>query len=240
MSSSPTESQDRGFFLNYYRNIRNGMFATSSTQPLVRSYLFMRKGIGIIGVALPFVLIIGKIILESPGISGSISAYYYSVMRDVFVGSLCATGIFLICYRYDYLDDFVSTIAGICAIGVALFPTTPDVDATQRQTAIGLAHALFAACFFIILALMAIFLFRRTDQDNPTRRKQQRNTIYLICGIVILACVVLAALILLVQNLSVTTWLRPLHPIFWLESLSIFAFGVAWFVKGETFILKDE
>ncbi len=207
-------------------------------KPLVHSYLFMRTAIGIIGVALPFVLIIGKIILESPGISGSISAYYYSVMGDVFVGSLCATGIFLICYRFDYLDDFVSTIAGICAIGVALFPTTPDVPyPTPQQMAIGLAHGSFASCFFIILALMAIFLFRRTDQDNPKRRKQQRNIVYLICGIVILACVVLAALILFV--LPATPWLGPLHPIFWLESLSIFAFGVAWFVKGGA-ILKDE
>ena len=217
------------------------MFAMSSTQPLVRSYLFLRRSVGIIGVALPLVLIIGKIILESPGISGSISAYYYSVMRDVFVGSLWAIGIFLICYRYDFLDDFASTLAGICAIGVSLFPTTPDVGATQRQTAIGLAHGSFAACFFLILALMVIFLFRRTDQDNPTPRKQQRNTVYLFCGIAILACVVIAALLLFVPNLPVTPWLRPLHPIFWLETLSIFAFGFAWFVKGETLcFLKDK
>ncbi len=217
------------------------MVTTSGEQPLVRSYLFLRKGVGIIGVALPFVLIIGKIILESPGISGSLSAYYYSVMRDVFVGSLWVIAVFLICYRYDTLDDIASTIAGICAIGVALLPTTPDVGATQRQSAIGLAHTSFATCFFLILALMAIFLFRRTDQENPTRRKQQRNTVYLICGIAILACIVLAALILLVPNLPVTSWLRPLHPIFWLEALSVLAFGVAWFVKGETLgILKDE
>jgi len=214
---------------------------SSGEQPLVRSYLFLRKGVGILGVALPFVLIIGKIILESPGISGSISAYYYSVMRDVFVGSLWAIGVFLICYRYEFWDNFLSTVAGICAIGVSLLPTTPDVGATQRQSAIGLAHTSFATGFLLILALMAILLFRRTDQENPMRRKQQRNTVYLICGIAILACVVLAALLLLVPNLPVTPWLRPLHPIFWLEAVSIFAFGVAWFVKGETLgILKDE
>jgi hypothetical protein len=86
---------------------------------------------------------------------------------------------------------------------------------------------------------MAIFLFRRTDQVNPTQRKQQRNTLYLICGIAIVACLVLAALILLVPNLSGTPWLQPLHPILVLESLAICAFGIAWFVKGET-ILKDE
>ena len=217
------------------------MVTTSAQQPLVQSYLFLRKGIGIIGVALPFVLIIGKIILESPGISGSLSAYYYSVMRDVFVGSLWVIGVFLICYRYDTLDDIASTIAGICAIGVSLLPTAPEVDATQRQMAIGVAHGSFASCFLIILALMAIFLFRKTDQVNPGRRKRQRNLIYLICGIVILACMVLAALFLFIPNLQAASWLQPLHPIFWLESLSILAFGVAWFVKGETLgVLKDE
>ncbi len=217
--------------------------SSSPTKSQVQSYVLLRRGVGIIAVALPFVLIIGKIILESPGISATISAYYYTVMRDVFVGSLFATGIFLICYRYAPLDDIVSTIAGICAIGVALFPTTPDVDATQGQTAIGVVHAVFASCFFLILALMAIVLFRKTDPkknpENPTRRKQQRNTVYLICGIVILACVVLAALILFVPYLHGTSWLQPLHLIFFLESFAILAFGFAWFVKGETFILKD-
>jgi hypothetical protein len=199
----------------------------TSAQPLVRSYLFLRTGIGIIGVALPIVLIFGRIILERRlGILDSMSAYYQSVMRDVFVGSLWAIGIFLICYQYDHLDDIASTIAGASAILVALFPTPP-------------MHQLSAACFFVILALMAIFLFRRTDQVNPTQRKQQRNTLYLICGIAIVACLVLAALILLVPNLSGTPWLQPLHPILVLESLAICAFGIAWFVKGET-ILKDE
>lgn len=213
--------------------------SVSPTQSQVRSYVLLRRGIGIIGVALPFMLIIGKIILESPGISASISAYYYSVMRDVFVGSLWVIGIFLICYRYAFLDDIVSTLAGICAIGVSLFPTPPDMGATQQQTTIGLAHASFASCFFLVLALMSIILFQKTDQVEPAHRKQQRNTVYLICGIVILACLVLAALLLFVPYLHDASWLQPLHPIFFLEAFAILAFGFAWFVKGDTFILKD-
>ena len=36
----------------------------------------------------------------------SISSYYHSVMRDIFVGSLCAVGTFLISYRgYDKRDN---------------------------------------------------------------------------------------------------------------------------------------
>ncbi len=218
---------------------------TSSPQPLVRSYLFLRRGIGIIGVALPIVLVIGKIILDRRlEVLDSISAYYYSVMGNVFVGSLWAIGIFLICYQYDHLDDIVSTVAGVCAIGVSLFPTTPD-KATGQQMVIGILHGLFAGIFFGTLALMAIFLFTRKNPDphKVTDRKRLRNKIYLICGITIVVCLVLLILIALVQNLFLSgkPLLQPLRPVLVLEWLATWAFGIAWFVKGETLgILKDK
>lgn len=210
----------------------------NTPEPLVRSYLFMRKGIGIIGVALPLVLVIGTMICDGHfEMKDSISAYYYSLMGNVFTGSLFALGIFLICYRYTRLDDVVSTLAGMCAIGVALFPITPD-QATAQQVVIGAFHGVFAASLFLILALMAIFLFRRTDQVNRALRKQQRDTVYLICGIVMITCVVLSALFLCVPYLH--AWLQPLHPILVLEGLAIWAFGWAWFIKGGTLgLLKD-
>jgi hypothetical protein len=215
------------------------MNATSNTQDsLVLSYLGLRKGIGFIGMALPFVLVIGKMIFESPGILDSISSYYYSVMRNVFVGSLCAIAIFLISYRYQHLDDIAGDLAGAFAIGVALFPTAPDVGATGQQMIIGLFHGLFAACFFLTLAFFALVLFRKTDQKNPKRRKRQRNMVYLFCGIAIVVSLALIGLVVLVSFLSGNPWLQPLNPVFWLEALAIEAFGVAWFVKGET-ILKD-
>ncbi len=199
----------------------------TSAQPLVRSYLFLRKGIGIIGVALPIVLIFGTMILERRlGILDSMSAYYQSVMRDVFVGSLWAIGIFLICYQYAHLDDIASTIAGASAILVAIFPTPP-------------VHQVSAACFLSALAFFALYLFRKTDPNtDPTPRKKQRNIVYLACGIFIVLCLVL---IVVVHFLPGTSWLQPRHPLFWLEFLAIEAFGVAWFVKGETLgILKDK
>ena len=165
-------------------------------------------------------------------------------MRGVFVGSLWATGIFLICYRFDHLDDLVSTIAGICAIGVALFPTTPDV-ATGQQIAIGWAHGVFAAFFLLALAIMAL-IFRKSDQKNPkdrTPEKLQRNKVYLLCSITIFACVGLLLLIALIQNLILSgkPLLPSLHPILVLECIALWAFGFAWFVKGETLgFLKDK
>jgi hypothetical protein len=133
--------------------------------------------------------------------------------------------------------DIAGDLAGAFAIGVAIFPTTPSVSATAQQVMIGWLHLLFAACFFLTLAFFAIVLFRKTDPNKkPTRQKQQRNRVYLCCGIAIIACLVL---IIVVQFLPSNPRLQSLHPIFWLETLAIMAFGIAWFVKGET-ILQDK
>ena len=105
---------------------------------LVLSYLDLRKAVGIIGFALPFVLAFGKILLQGSGIQSSISGYYYTDMRNVFVGSLCAIGVFLMSTRgYDRKDEIAGILACVFAVGVALFPTTPDIGATSRDKLIG-------------------------------------------------------------------------------------------------------
>lgn len=210
--------------------------APDTERSLVLSYLGLRKGIGIIGIALPFALAIGKMLLDGPGLLNSISLYYYSVMRDVLVGSLFATAVFLISYRYRRLDDLAGDLAGIAAIGLALFPGAPDTGATQQQMIIGMMHLAFAGVFFLTLAFFALVLFRRTDRkQQPTRQKLQRNRVYLASGIVIIVSFVL---LVLLQFLPGNPQLQSLHPGFWLESLAIWAFGIAWFIKGET-ILRD-
>jgi hypothetical protein len=183
------------------------------------SYLNLRKAVGIIGMCLPFVLPAGKVLLQDPGIEGSISAYYYTVMGSVFVGSLCAIGVFLLSYRYEKWDIIASIIAGIGAIGVALFPTAPEVDPTATQKAIGIVHGVFTGLFFVTLACMSIFLFTKT---NPYRaveprkpmdylpmfvmtrtkpglplnpRKKWRNIIYRVCGYIMLLCIIGIAIV---------------------------------------------
>src|SRR3989344_41314 len=97
---------------------------------LVLSYLDLRKAIGVIGMALPFVLVFGKFSIQGGGIQSSISSYYYTVMGDVFVGSLCAIAVFLGSYRgYTRTDSIAGNLACVFALGTALFPTAPE-DAT--------------------------------------------------------------------------------------------------------------
>lgn len=211
---------------------------SGAQEPLVLSYLGLRKAVGIIGFSLPFVLAFGKILLQGPAIQDSISGYYYTDMRNVFVGSLCAIGVFLMSYRgYDWKDEISGRLACVFAVGVALFPTIPDTGATSRDKLIGALHWSFAALFFLTLAYFSLALFTKTAPDkNPTRQKIQRNRVYRVCGYTILACIFF---IVVVALPTVKTLVERLTPVFWLESIAIVAFGVSWLTKGET-ILKDQ
>lgn len=205
--------------------------------PLLISYLSLRKAVGIIGILLPFVLAIGKLLLQGPGLQSSISSYYYTLMRDVFVGSLCAIAVFLWSYKgYDRRDDIAGNIASLSAICVALFPTTPDIDPTSHARLIGSVHLGSAALFFLTLAYFCLALFRQSDTRHPTRQKLQRNLVYSVCGYTIIVCLVL---IVALGFLFADSPIKQLAPIFWLEALAIVAFGVSWLIKGEA-ILKDK
>jgi hypothetical protein len=205
---------------------------------LVLSYLGLRKAVGIIGVALPFVLSFGKILVQGPGIEGSISDYYHTNMGDVFVGSLCAIGVFLMsCRGFDRNDRVAGSLACAFAIGVALFPTTPEMYPTPQEQLIGRLHLTFAALLFLTFAVFCLALFTRTARDgHPTARKLQRNAVYRVCGGAILVSILL---IVVVKLPAIEGRIEHLSPVYWLESLAIVAFGVAWLIKGET-ILKDE
>jgi hypothetical protein len=205
--------------------------------PLVLSYLGLRKAVGIIGFALPFVLAFGKILFQGPGVEDSISAYYHTDLRNVFVGSLCAIGVFLMsCRGYDRRDEIAGYLACVFAIGVALFPTTP-MNATAPEILFGGLHLFFATLLFLTFAYFSLLQFTKTVRDAiPTRRKLQRNAVYRSCGYTILVCIVLIAV---VKLSSAGALVRQLAPVFWLESVAIVAFGVSWLTKGEA-ILKDQ
>ena len=209
-----------------------------SQKSLVLSYLQLRKAVGIIGVALPLVLALGNLALHGCGVQDSMSAYYYTGMRNVFVGSMWAIGVFMFSTKgYDRWDEVAGIFASIFAIGVSLFPTTPSGCTTCRQKSIGDVHLACAALLFLTLACMSIRLFTKTAPGgSPTPQKLWRNRIYRVCGCVIIACVALCAVVKLPHIRPVVEGFKPT---FWLESLAVVAFGLSWLVKGET-ILKDQ
>src|SRR6266545_6299867 len=95
-------------------------------QHLVISYLRLRQALGAVAIAMPFVLALGAWLIERIPWADSVSAYYYTSMRDVFVGTMFAIGVFLVCYRgYDWIDNWLTNAAGVAAAAVGLFPMEP-------------------------------------------------------------------------------------------------------------------
>ncbi len=208
----------------------------SKDDHLVRSYLSLRKAVGILGMALPFLLALGGRYLLGMPLQPSISGYYHTAMRDVFVGSLCAIAVFLWSYRgYQRRDRIAGNLASIFALGVALVPTAGPEAAASEAMLSGRLHMFFTVAFFLTLAYFSLFLFRLSDRTRPSRRKMLSNAVYLVSGYVILVCVLAMGL---VSFEPVASMVRGYKPVFWLESGAILAFGASWFVKGQA-ILKD-
>jgi hypothetical protein len=217
----------------------------TSESNLVLSYLTLRRIIGFIGIGLPFALAVGKILLGEPGLQSSISGYYYTNVRNVLVGSLCAIGVFMLSYRgYEKRDRWAGNFACAFAIGVALFPVAPDPSPSQIDTIIGRVHLAFATAMFLTLAYFCLALFTKTDSiETMTKKKKERNIVYKICGWMIVACIalIIACELLFLNDYSLfkDSPIKQLDPVFWLESIAILAFGFSWLTKGE-FILADE
>jgi len=212
--------------------------ASKANDPIVLSYLALRKAVGAVALGLPFVLAIPWWIVRHHMLEASISGYYYTGMRNVFVGSLCAIAMFMLCCRgYDRKDEIGGIFSAACALGVAFFPTTPDYCWTARERLIGHVHYVFAALLFLTLAYFCLVLFKMSAKNKKlTPQKVWRNRVYTICGYVILASI---ALVAVQKLLDVKYLVGNVGSVFCFETTALLAFGTAWLTKGETF-LKDE
>src|SRR5262245_250387 len=99
---------------------------TRRDEQLVISYLTLRQLIGCAGLLMPIAVRLGALLFEGIQSTSSISAYYYTGMRDVFVSTCVLVGALLGCYRTtDWRDNIAAVVAGIAAIGIGLFPVDP-------------------------------------------------------------------------------------------------------------------
>lgn len=194
---------------------------------LAAAYTYLQRAVGFIAFFLPVVLVGGNWLFFGGDLKGSISEYYYTPLGGVFVGSLCALAVFFLSYNYRPLPGFtwdrlLSNIASVAALGVAFFPTASEAEeAAGGESTIAVLHLVFAGVLFILLAVFSIFLFRKSD-DVSNVWKQRRNSVYMICGIIIAIAIVGVP----ISNLF------SLHLLLLLESIAVFAFSFSWLVKG--------
>jgi len=204
------------------------------------TYRRIRRAIGYLGISLPILLVgLSFISFFKTQLQPSISEYYFTNLREIFTGTLAAVGLFLICYKGKSTasvwknDRLLTNIAGLMAIGVALIPVNPDDFAIKIYTLfpypekwLGWLHYGFAALLFLIMALLAINVFT-IGQKNETRDPKSilnENNIYRFCGYSILFFIVMVPI-------SETLKLFPYSTLVF-EALALFAFGIAWLIKG--------
>lgn len=204
---------------------------------MIISYMTLRKAVGILGMSLGFIVVLGGFFFGSGEVEGSISEYYLTNMRDIFVGVLFISGAFLLVYKgYDKVDNIITNITGISAIGVAIFPvevTNPNNVFNLNQSWTETLHLISAIFFFVALSYMSYFQFTKTSGEL-TKQKKKRNLVYRICAFVILGNLVIGAFHMLFNFFDGVPYLITI-----IEIVMLLAFGVSWLVKGEG-LLKDE
>ncbi len=176
----------------------------------------------------------------------SVSHYYYSTVGELFTGVLCAVALFMFCYKGHALregekglsDNATTNLAGFFALGVVIFPTGAvncigDNLRTFTSTMnTGYIHFTMATLFFITLALISMVNFRRTG-DRVSFGKKEDHQLFLLCGIIMLLCIVLIFVYSVWPALQ-RSWLSKLHPVFSLEAIALIFFGISWLAKGKT------
>ncbi len=211
---------------------------------LVISFMTIRKAIGFIGILLPAALLAATFwVGRCTQIQDSISHYYFTIGGDIFVGALCAVALFLIAYKgYDTTDNICTTIAGVAAILVALFPTTQTEDTLCAVVQLDdnrgrvWVHYISAGIFFLTLAFISFFLFTKS-RGIKTEEKKTRNKIYRSCAVIMVVCVVL---VFVATRDAFEDDADAMNAVFWLEWIALLAFGTSWLVKGELLLSDHE
>lgn len=193
------------------------------------SYLNQRRIIGLLGFIFPVILVVARLMAGMFPVEPTLSDYYHTNARDIFVGVLVAIGLFLLAYEgYDRWDRRITSAAGFFMVCIAAFPsfgggTTNYLFQFLSPKTNGILHVASAVSAFFLLGVMSFFQFTKSG-TLMSQKKKQRNRIYRICGIVIWITMV----IMLILNKS--------RYFIVLECIVLWAFAFSWIVKGWTLL----
>ncbi len=204
------------------------------TQSLVLSYLGIRRAIGACGFLLPILLGPFGWLVMGIEIQENMSSYYHTPLRDVFVGVLCAIGIFLFCYRgHDWVESWTANFGCVSAIGIAIFPLDANSDPLYQRTIVGYLHTLSGGTFFSTLAFYSLYHFpRKAAEENLDPQHQQRIRVYYLSGWVMVLSILAMGAYLFLLPASWKTQLNQYKFLFWMEWIAVWAFAFAWLAKG--------
>ncbi len=184
----------------------------------------LRKVIGILGMALPLILIAGNW-----GVERSISFYYYTKMSTVFTGILITFGLVLLTYtgrkeiNKRNNEKLLTTFGGIFALLVALVPTKYgcDIEAifyVHNDIVRGWIHNGSAVLFIFLMGLVVLLKF---SKDKYFKK------LYLISGWLVMLGLAFTIISFIIKPFN--------NAVFWGETFCLWAFGLAWLRRGIRF-----
>jgi len=132
---------------------------------ITTTYLNLRVGMAVLAFFLPIGLITGVMFSSSVDMQGSISAFYHTPMRNLFVGVLVAVGVFLYLYKgFSVEENLVLNVAGILSIGVAFLPTSVPSEINAQASRFlpldpftsPMLHGICAVSLFLAIGYMKV------------------------------------------------------------------------------------
>jgi len=214
------------------------------------SYLGIRRAIGVSGLLLPVILGPVGWLIFGIEIQDNMSSYYHTPLRDVFVGTLCAIGIFLYCYRgYGWIENWTANIGCAAALGVALFPLDYASNPLHQTSVVGYLHTISGGTFFLTLAFYSLYHFpsrhenaeathSRHENAEATQHDFERNFVYRTSGIVILASMLAMGVYLFLLSDHWKQTLDGYNFLFWMEWVALWSFAAAWLAKAHTIVAE--
>lgn len=224
----------------------------------VQTYFSLRVALGSLALGLPLALFLAGAFLQGIRLQPSISAYYHSDARDVFVGALWAIGLGLIAYKgFSRREDWALNIGGVLACCVALFPMPPEdalrctlagdipahlatsslYDRTSWQVLQAKLHFPAAVSFYIALGFVMMFCSHHTLHLVPAQRRRWYLAAYPALGALfvgsMVAAFVLMKFVIRPEEVCRDRW------VFWVEVAGIVPFAAYWFIKTMECKLHD-
>jgi hypothetical protein len=225
---------------------------------MLTTYRLLRRGMGWLAIAYPIALAAIGYFVFNIALQPSISDYYYALPRDValppgclvgtpplpcaktfdisfpvrsfFCGGLFSIGVFLVLYQgTSWLEDWALDLAGLFAIGVAIFPMNSVAFTTVWPTWLHFASAiLLFICMWFISRYCAKDTLQYFDDDLPTI--EYYTNLYKRLSWLMLAVLIAGAVYFVAKDV-----LDPLFPwlLFCIETAGIVVFGSYWVFKSK-------
>lgn len=197
----------------------------------------VRFYLGVLCMLLPAVFTIYSYLMND-NVKDSISAYYYTDLRNFFVGLLLSMATFLVLYQGENksFEGKISRIAALSAVLVAFLPFDGKLLIQSKlgefEKHIRIIHFISAGVFLCALATISIFYFKNQDPEDPEGNpKKTRKFIYIFSGIgiYILVLWMFIKVKILEENSPYPS------NIFIEESVCLYFLGLSFLLKGRIF-----